>query len=573
AATNPHAASPEARSVEEVATVSDSNRVLAEPYTRLLVARDQVNQAAGVVVMSVAKATALGIDPAHWVFVHGHSDLRERPLMERVDLSTSPASIAAMNTALNMAGLTLDDIAFLDFYSCFPIAVFNICDAFGLRADDPRGLTVTGGLPYFGGPGNNYSMHAIAEVVDRVRSRPGTFGLVAANGGLMSKYSVGIYATTPTPWQAGDDARIQRELDSRPSVDERRNADGAATIESFTVLPADKNGRRKSIVVVGRLGDGARFVANGAEGDDELLELLTGSDDPIGSPIYVRSFARGNRVAVSDARMSELFPVRPSGFREKYENVVIRRDGRVLEVTINRPAARNALDPAANAELDEIFDAYFADPDLWVAILTGAGDKAFSAGNDLAHMAGDAMLAVPKNGFGGLTSRRELPKPVIAAVNGVALGGGLEIALACHIIVADEKASFGLPEVKVGLAAAAGGLVRLPRAIGPALARDMILTGRRIDTAEAYRIGLVSRIADHGQVLVAARQVAQEILAGSPTSVRASLQAMADAEAIDDPVEAIEATSSVLDSLLISQDTIEGISAFVSKRPPRWTGR
>ncbi|OPX13351.1 enoyl-CoA hydratase-related protein, partial [Gordonia sp. i37] len=165
------------------------------------------------------------------------------------------------------------------------------------------------------------------------------------------------------------------------------------------------------------------------------------------------------------------------------------------------------------------------------------------------------------------------PKPVIAAVNGVALGGGLEIALACHIIVADEKASFGLPEVKVGLAAAAGGLVRLPRAIGPALARDMILTGRRIDTAEAYRIGLVSRIADHGQVLVAARQVAQEILAGSPTSVRASLQAMADAEAIDDPVEAIEATSSVLDSLLISQDTIEGISAFVSKRPPRWTGR
>lgn len=572
AAANPYSASPERRSVEDLSAPSDTNRALAEPYTRLLVARDQVNQAAGVVVMSVRKATELGIDPARWVFVHGHSDLRERPLMQRPDLSTSPASIAAMNTALDMAGRTLSEVDFLDLYSCFPIAVFNITDTFGLAAGDPRGLTVTGGLPYFGGAGNNYSMHAIAEVVDRVRSRPGTFGLVAANGGLMSKYSVGIYSTTPAPWQAGDDAAVQAALDEAPIAVERRRADGPATIESFTLLPPDGQGRRKAIVI-GRLADGDRFVANAADGDDELIDLLAEGDDPIGTPVFARSFAQGNRVAVSQERMTELFPVTAPRFREQYEHIDLRRDGRVLEITINRPEARNALNPKANEELDEIFDAYFADPELWVAILTGAGDKAFSAGNDLAHMAGDPLLAVPKNGFGGLTSRPDMPKPVIAAVNGIAMGGGLEIALACHVIVADEQAGFGLPEVKVGLAAAAGGLVRLPRAIGPALARDMILTGRRIDAAEAYRIGMVSRIAEPGGALTAAREVAQEILAASPTSVRVSLQAIAQAATISDPIEAVEETSSVLDTLLVSQDTIEGVTAFVTKRPPRWTGR
>ncbi|MEP9417052.1 acetyl-CoA acetyltransferase [Gordonia sp. VNQ95] len=572
AAHNPHAASPQRRSVDEVATVSPANRVLADPYTRLLVARDQVNQAAATVLMSVRAARDLGIDEPRWVFLHGHADLRERPLMRRPDLSTSPASIAAVSSALDMASVDLSDVDVLDIYSCFPIAVFNVCDAFGLAADDPRGLTVTGGLPYFGGAGNNYSMHAIAEIVGRVRRTPGSTGLVAANGGLMSKYSVGVYSATPAPWQRGDDADRQRELDSVPTVHERRLADGPAVVESYTLTEPDKQGRRRGIVV-GRLDGGDRFVANTAEGDDELIDLLATADDPIGTRVFARSFARGNRVAISAERMSELFPLRAPALRDRYEHIEVRRDGRILEVTINRPESRNALNPKANEELDEIFDAYFADPELWVAILTGAGDKAFSSGNDLAHMAGDALLAVPKNGFGGLTSRRDRPKPVIAAVNGVALGGGLEIALACHIIVADEKASFGLPEVKVGLAAAAGGLVRLPRAVGPALARDMILTGRRIDTAEAYRIGLVSRIADHTRALDVAREVAQEILAASPTSVRASLRAMADAERIDDPDDAIEETSSVLDALLISQDTIEGISAFVGKRPPRWTGR
>ncbi|WP_420871719.1 acetyl-CoA acetyltransferase [Gordonia hongkongensis] len=577
AAANPHSAAPTARTADELVTVTPENRIVSDPFTRYIVARDQVNQAAAVVVMSVRAAQAAGVDPAKWVFLHGHSSTVERPVLARPKLSSAPAAPAAVRHALQVAGIGLDDISVVDIYSCFPIAVFNVLDGIGMSPDDPRGLTLTGGLPFFGGPGNNYSLHAIAEVVSRVRRSPGDYGLVVANGGVLSKHAAGVYSTTPAPWRPDTSGPVQAELDAVPTVPTIADADGAAVVETYTVIP-QKNGRRTG-VVIGRLVDptvpeglGARFVANLDSDDDELFDLLLTSEDPVGTPIVVRSFDKGNRVALTAAAMNSRHPVVAPAFRDSYEHVEIRRDGRLLEVTINRPDARNALNPAANAELDSIFEAYFADPDLWVAILTGKGDKAFSAGNDLAATAGPAALSVPKNGFAGLTSRRSLPKPVIAAVNGFALGGGCEIAMACHIVVADEDASFGLPEVKVGLAAAAGGLVRLPRMIPPALARDMILTGRRISAAEAAAAGLVSRIAPAGKVLETARGVAEEILAASPTSVRASIATMEQSDAITDTVDAVHASTSVLDSLVISGDTLEGIMAFVMKRTPNWKG-
>jgi len=235
--------------------------------------------------------------------------------------------------------------------------------------------------------------------------------------------------------------------------------------------------------------------------------------------------------------------------------------------------ATGALHPPANDELDEIFDAYFADPDLWVAILTGAGDQAFSAGNDLGYPAGGRPMWVPKNGFAGLTGRRAMTKPVIAAVNGYALGGGFEIALACHLVVADSTAKFGLTEVKVGLVAAAGGLVRLPRAIPPKLATELILTGRRLDAAEALDLGLVNRVTEAGGALAGARALADEILAGSPTSVRASLRIMAETDGIADTVDAVTHPSGALDELMASEDVIEGVTAFAQKRPPTWRNR
>ena len=388
---------------------------------------------------------------------------------------------------------------------------------------------------------------------------------------MLSKSSAGVYSTAPAPWRRADNARLQAELDAAPAPEQARHADGWATIESYTVQHR-RDGARAG-VVIGRLDeDGRRFIAATQAGDDEILAVLA-SGEPVGERVYVRSFGAGNRVTTTPERMDALFPARPLVLQESYEHVLVRRDGHLLEVTINRPESRNSLHPMANDELDQIFDAYFADPDLWVAIITGAGDKAFSAGNDLIYSASGKPMWVPKNGFGGLTGRRDMPKPVIAAVNGFAMGGGLEIALACHLVVADATARLALSEVRVGLVAGAGGLVRLPRAVPPALATEMILTGRRLTADEALHHGLVNRVVDAGAALDGARELAGEILAGSPTSVRTSLQTIEETRGIPDVVDAVRHHSPALDALMISQDMVEGLTAFAQKRPPRWTGR
>jgi len=504
------------------------------------------------------------------VFLHGHADLRERDLLDRADLSAGPASAMAVRHALAVAGIGADDPATIDLYSCFPAPVFNICDGLGLDPADPRGLTLTGGLPFFGGAGNNYSMHAIAETVQRARRAPGSYGLVGANGGIMSKYSAGVYSTIPAAWTPDRSADLQAEIDGWPAPEQARYADGPATIETYTVTYR-RDGTRTGIVV-GRLDrDGRRFVAKGE--DPGLLDLLSSAKEPIGQAVYVRSFGFGNRVATSRARMDELFPPEPAVLRDRYEHVLVRRDGHLLEVTINRPESRNSLHPMANDELDHVFDAYFADAGLWVAILTGAGDKAFSAGNDLVYSASGRPLWVPKNGFAGLTSRASMPKPVIAAVNGFAMGGGCEIALACHLVVADATARFALSEVKVGLVAGAGGLIRLPRTVPPKVATEMILTGRRLSADEALAYGLVNRVVRAGTAMEGARALAAEILEGSPTSVRVSLRIMEETRGIPDVVEAVNYPSAAFDELMASEDAIEGMTAFAAKRPPNWRNR
>ncbi|OHV04298.1 acetyl-CoA acetyltransferase [Mycobacterium talmoniae] len=293
AAKNPLSASPVERSVDELITISESNRMICDPYPRLLVARDQVNQGAAALLMSVEAARRLGVPEDRWVYLHGHADMREQRLLERPDLGGYPAAVTAVTEALAVAGIGLDDVAALDLYSCFPVPVFNICDAFGLSADDPRGLTLTGGLPFFGGAGNNYSMHAIAEAVAATRRAPGQFALVGANGGMQSKYSVGVYSTTPTDWKPGNSRALQDEFDALPTVAVTEQADGPATIETYSVR---YDWPTRTGIVIGRLdADGTRFLATT---EDEDLVALLSDGEPLGAQITVRALDYGNRCSL-----------------------------------------------------------------------------------------------------------------------------------------------------------------------------------------------------------------------------------------------------------------------------------
>lgn len=258
-----------------------------------------------------------------------------------------------------------------------------------------------------------------------------------------------------------------------------------------------------------------------------------------------------------------------------YEHIRVDREGHVTIITLNRPEVMNALHSPAHFEMHEALDALAADPEQWVGIITGAGERAFSAGNDLKHQATGGEMRSPPTGFAGLTSRFDLNKPLIAAVNGVAMGGGFEIALACDIIVAAEGAVFALPEPRVGLAALAGGLHRLPRAIGVKRAMGMILTGRRVTAAEGEALGFVNEVVPAGDLMAAARRWAGQIAELSPMSVRASKEAVF--KGLDEPTleAAIKGQNRypAVSALFTSEDFVEGPLAFSQKRAPNWRGR
>jgi enoyl-CoA hydratase/carnithine racemase len=253
-------------------------------------------------------------------------------------------------------------------------------------------------------------------------------------------------------------------------------------------------------------------------------------------------------------------------------------DGRLMLVTIDRPEVHNACHPMANQELSNAFDMFESDDELWVAIITGRGEKAFCAGNDLKYHSEHYIRTGnppehPPKGFAGLTRRFGMNKPVIGAINGLAFGGGFEIALSCDILIASTSAVFSLPEPKVGLAAGSGGVQRLSRSIPLKLAMGMLLTGRHVSATEAAVLGILNEVVPQDELMSTARRWAQEIMACSPLSVRATKEmAMCSLDIPSLELSMRKANYPAYDRMIHSLDAVEGPRAFAEKRPPLWQG-
>ena len=287
AAANPYSgAASDPLSADDIATVTPKNRMIADPFPLKVVARDQVNMGAAMLVMSAAAAREAGIPEDRWVYIHGASASAEPDILERADPGAYPAAEAALDAALGAAGKSIGEVEVLDFYSCFPIAVFSTAiDHLGLSQDDPRGLTVTGGLPYFGGAGNGYSSHAIASTVERLRERPGAFGLVGANGGFQSKYAALVLSTAPAQFPGWSEA-----VQHRPAPPELADlVEGSGTIETYTVVHG--RGGPTYAVAIGRLSDGRRFIARS---DDPATLAAMEADDPLGRQVALSNDGERN---------------------------------------------------------------------------------------------------------------------------------------------------------------------------------------------------------------------------------------------------------------------------------------
>jgi enoyl-CoA hydratase/carnithine racemase len=257
-----------------------------------------------------------------------------------------------------------------------------------------------------------------------------------------------------------------------------------------------------------------------------------------------------------------------------FEHVLTERDGAILWITINRPAALNSLNPQAHREVSAALDAFGADAALRVAVITGTGERAFCVGSDLKARSIGNKDDHPPTGFGGISHRFDLAKPVIAAVNGLALGGGVEIVASCDLAVAADHAEFALPEPRVGLAAlGGGGLQRLARNLPLKYAMDLVLTGRRFGAEEAKRIGLINDVVSRVDLKARVRQMAEQIIEGAPLAIEASKRVMLESLAMPDLATALRADYPAANRMLASEDAREGQRAFVEKRKPRWQGK
>ena len=300
AETSPHAWYPIKRTPEEISTASPANRYVGWPYTKFMNAMNQINQSASLLLTSIEKAEKMGVDPDRWVFLHGVSDVTDVwNVSYRKNFFSSPSMKIMGENALNMAEIEINDIKHLDLYSCFPSAVQIARNELGISPDDERQLTVTGGLPFHGGAGNNYVMNSIAAMADKLRTDRGSFGMVTANGGYISKHAAGVYSTKPlqSDWSRETSPIIELTTKDIQSPEFTETPAGDAKIETYSIV-FGRSGEPEKGLVVGRLGEiddqrAKRFLAL-IEGDKNTLLSMT-QEEFVGRKGIVTSDNKTNR--------------------------------------------------------------------------------------------------------------------------------------------------------------------------------------------------------------------------------------------------------------------------------------
>lgn len=554
AAANEYAWLPQAFTATELATVTPDNRMVTTPYPKLLCANLQVDLASGLIVTSVAAAEAAGVPQEKWVFLHaGAAAYDDWFVSERGELDASPAIRTIGAAALAHAGLGIDEIEHVDLYACFPAAVQIGARELGLPINDPaRPLSVTGGLTFAGGPGNNYGGHAVATLVQRLREDPTAYGLSTSLGWYVTKHALGIYSAQP-PTRLFE--ALTPVVTPRPTRPVLVRATGSAVVEAYTTQYG-RSGEPEAVILTAITADGSRALARTKQA--EVVAAFT-EGDALGWTITLD----GNEVTLVSTERS---PVPPPP-----EMTVLTEDrGPVRIITINRPHARNAIDLATAELMERVVDDFEADPSVRVAVITGAGGT-FCAGMDLKAAATGQFPLTERRGPLGITGA-PITKPVIAAVEGHALAGGCEIALVADLIVASTTSQFGIPEPKRGLAAAAGGVLRLTQRLPRNIAMELALTGDPMPATRLAELGLVNVLAKPGKVLGAALDLAGRIAVNAPISIEVSKEIV-----VSSPdwtlAEAFDRQTELASRAVLSEDAGEGVRAFAEKRDPVWQGR
>ena len=565
ASQNAYAWSGKPMSVHDIITPSENNRPIGFPYTKFQVAQNGVNQGAAVLLTHREAALAAGIPAQRLVYVWAGAGTHEPyDLLARDRFDHAPALECAIRRTLEINRLTAQQIDLFELYSCFPIVPKLARRVLNLPAEQT--LSVAGGLTFFGGPGNNYMTHGITAMVRELRAGNGRMGFLYGNGEFLTKHHCAVIATDPPPQEVqvhnlDEQSEFEATYGKVPQLVEIYS--GPATVESYTVT-FTKNAKVDRLIVIARTPDGKRTLARVTELEPQTTAFFL---DPSNESIGLEGFIYDGGDGLNHFSMNPPVVMPPQAVL--FERVATH----VALITINRPDRRNAVNGAVARLIARYVRQVEDDPEIRVAILTGAGDKSFCAGADLSEVSSGRTpeFAAEGNGFGGFVNAQRR-KPWVAAVRGFALGGGTELALACDLVVAGESAQFGLPEVKRSVVAAAGGAYRLPRTISPRVAMELVLTGDSLTAREAFDLKLVNRLVPDDAVIATAIGLANVIAENAPLAVYASRE-IARAAFDQSDADLAQLSYDKVMAVMASEDAKEGPRAFVEKRKPVWKGR